>query len=170
MGLDYNVYMGWFAEFEENVESVKSGVKEVRQCPKVKTHPAVSKYCPSCGSEIITVQEATTKEFIDATSLFYMGSDKQTTEQEVQDATLGHTTLADLKECVRGTTMVNTDGGDSIMMAPGYSYLGDITRSDNYVVEMEIAEKPSQEWVDLLVKVFKAKNVKLKYGAVLEVS
>lgn len=169
MGLDYNVYMGWFAEFDENVESVKSGVKEVRQCPKVKTHPAVSKYCPSCGSEIVTVQEATTKEFIDATSLFYMGEDKRTTEEEVQEATLGHTTLAELKDFVRNTTIVNLQDSN-VIMAPGYSYFGDLTRSNKEIVEMVLPEKPSQEWIDTLIKVFKAKNVKLKYGAVLQVS
>lgn len=169
MGLDYNVYMGWFAEFDENVESAQSGVKEVRQCPKVKSHPAQTKYCPSCGSEIVTVQETTTKDFIDAMSLFYMGSDKRTTNEEVQEATLGNTYLLDLKEFVRDTTIVNTDGGKAIIMAPGYAYLGDITRSDKYVVEMEIPEKPSQEWIDALVKNFKAQNVELKYGAVLEV-
>lgn len=172
MSYDHNVYVGWYAEFDEHHEKIESGVTKTRQCPNNKKHFANDKFCPSCGVEIITIEKSTYKSFVSALNLYRMIDDYDTTDEDVKEATLGHSTLDELKAAAKNAYMVFPEfltTHKKILMAPGYTRVSDITRSDGSVKEITNVAAPSPEWKELVAKVFKAKNLEFKYGVVVEV-
>lgn len=172
MSYDHNVYVGWYAEFDENDDKIPDGVEKIRQCPNSKKHSAKDKFCPSCGAEIVIIEKPLFKNFISALNLYHMAEDSDTTEQDVQEATFGHTHLEDLNEVTQDSSIIFPEFLDTdkiIIMAPGYTYVGDVGRSDGTVEEITNPKEPSQDWKDKIAKVFKPKNLVFKYGVVVEV-
>lgn len=172
MSYNTNVYIGWYAQFDEYTQKVESGVEKIRQCPNNKKHSAQDKFCSSCGVEIVTIEKPVFTSFPSALSLYYSAQDTSTTQKDIDKETFGLIQLADLQKVVKNSAMIFPEFLNTkkiIIMAPGYTYLSDVSRCNSSVKEIASIEKPSKEWIDLIQKAFKAHNIEIKYGVVVEV-
>lgn len=172
MSYDTNIYVGWYAQFDEYSEKREVGTEKLRQCPNSKKHFAKDKFCPSCGVEIITIEKPVYKNFVNALLLSYSADDSSTTQEDIDKETFGQVKLEDLKEAMKDSYMIFPEflGTDKvIIMAPSYTCISDVRRSDGSVNEVTNMEPPSKEWEELIKKAFKAQNLEIKYGVVVEV-
>ena len=172
MSYDTSVYVGWYAQFDQYTQQVENGVEKIRSCPNSKKHFAKDKFCPSCGVEIVTTEKPVFASFPTALKLYRYGEDSSTSQKDIEQETFGLIQIKDLHQVTKNTSMIfpeflNTD--KIIIMAPGYTYLSDVRRSDSSVREISSMSPPSKEWIDLVERAFKAQNLEIKYGVAVEV-
>lgn len=173
MSYDRNIYIGWFVELKPSQEQVPTGQsKTVRSCPTSKGHKIGkdTNFCPTCGAAIKEEVKQVTKG-MSLGSHFFNESDST----ELAYMTNGRATPEDMKRlgdshCIFPEFMPYKAGALEIVFAPGYECMDDVARSDGVVMPFgEMPEKPSNEWLALVRKVFGAEELQLKFGAVMEV-
>jgi hypothetical protein len=166
MSYDHNIYVGWYAEFDKSNRKVERGLKKVRFCPTDKKHSAKDKFCSVCGSEIQEKEEMQYTGY--PISSHILGENSQ---EELDWMTGGIVKVQDIENLGDSHAIfpefLGTD--KQIVMAPGYNYYGDITRSDGFVEELVNSEKPTKEWVELIKKVFDTVEVSVKFGIIMEI-
>ncbi len=163
MSYDLNVYVGWYAEFEPSKTKVNIGKEKVSYCPTNKKHSANGKFCSTCGAEIKHEEKDKFEDYPMASHLM-----NETSPEEVDFMTGGLVTLEDLEKLKDSYAIFSQDGSDEIILAPGYAYAGDIARKDGFAQEVEQLEKPNEDWVALIKKVFAVEEVNVKYGFITE--
>lgn len=173
MSYDRNVYIGWFATLKPSQERVPTGATKVeRYCPTSKKHKfgKATKFCPDCGAPVAEETVAVTKT-ISLGSHFFNESDPT----ELAYMTCGRATPEDMKRlgdshCIFPEFMPYKPGELEVVFAPGYECMDDVARTGVLMPFGELPEKPSDEWVAVLRKVFGAEGpIELKFGAVMEV-
>lgn len=167
MSYDYNLYIGWYLEFDESNRKEQIGTTNVRFCPTSKKHPTKDKFCPKCGKEIQTKEEPTYKTYSSPYELIQIKE-----QEELTEATLGKLTLKDIEELQ--DCLVPFPEFKSILMAPGFTSCKDISRCNGFATEVNATEinfsnKPTQEWIDRMKYIFDVEKMNLKFGVVMEV-
>lgn len=166
MSYSRNIYIGWYAEFDRSKRKISVGVEKVYLCPNDKKHPSKGKFCSVCGSEIVEKEETKYRNFPIATHIFGENSQK-----DLDYMTGGLVKVEDIKSLEDSTAIfpefLETD--KEIVMAPGYTCFFNVSHSDGFAKEMKISEKPSEEWIEKIKKVFDTNEVEVKYGFVMEI-
>jgi hypothetical protein len=166
MSYDRNIYVGWYAEFDRCTDRQQDGVESKRACPTSKKHPTNGKFCSVCGAEIISQEIPKYHSYAYPHHLI-----DETDPVELEYATLGRATLEDVKKLQTSHVVFPEflDTDKVIIMAPGYTTVGDVSCSDGSVNPVDVGLGPSIEWQENVIKVFSAKNMKINFGVIVEV-
>ncbi len=167
MSNDTNIYVGWYVRFTKSSRKIVSGIKKVRRCPNGKRHPSQFEFCPTCGAKILEDEVNSYNHFAHP---FHIQD--ETDAEELKYMTLGMTTLDDLKKLGRYHAVFPEfmgEDGKVIVMCGDYKEIEDIRRSNGFVMNLDVMDKPSAEWIELLKKAFDFQEFEMAYGIVSEV-
>lgn len=172
MSYDTNLYVGWYVEFKPSTRKAKTGEVARRYCPTSKKHPTGDSFCPKCGAKI---EERLVDEYDTYANPYHLQFEED--EDELKEMTLGRVSLKDMKDlALMGKYRVicpefMPSDSTVIVIAPGFKGAADIGRSDGMLVgvDMENNPRPTEEWIAQVKKVFDVEDVKVGFGAVVEV-
>ena len=172
MSYDTNLYIGWYVEFKPSTRKEKVGEVARRYCPPSKKHPTGDAFCPKCGAKI---EEHLEDEYDTYANPYHLQFEED--EDELKAMTLGKVSRKDMKELeAMGQYKVvcpefMPSARDVIVIAPGFKSGGDLRRSDGRVIDVDMKnnQPPSPEWIAQIKKVFDVEDVKIGFGAVVEV-
>lgn len=172
MSYDHNIYVGWYAILTPTTETkeVQTGVKTMLQCTADAAHKqGDGKFCRECGAAITRIEGIPVFSTRQIQGLHHFIN--ETDPDEIAFASLGHATLEDIQKLQKfNVVFPEFMPYDCIVMFPGYAKITNVSRKDGDTCQMKVnPHPPTQDQIDLLIKVVGATEYDIQYGIVHEV-
>jgi hypothetical protein len=168
MSINHHIYIGWYAEFERSSLIIDQGVVQHYFCTKGRNHPVKDKVCTLCNGKVKIEEEEEAISSRYPLSCQILG---QVSQDVLDYLTGGRVSLKDLKE-LEGSMSVFpefVEMNKEVIMAPGVKCYSHINRIKGFIEEVDIEQKPSEEWVNKIKYIFNTKDVAVKYGIIMEI-
>jgi hypothetical protein len=166
MERNHHIHIGWYAEFDRSQRIVNQGVVKHYFCTKSKNHAVQNKVCDLCNGHISSFEEIKELRYPISCQIL-----SQVSKEALDYYTGGRVTLEDLKE-LEGSMAIFPEfvkTNKEIIFAPGSEFYPLLSKVSGFIDEIDIGNKPSEEWINKIKKVFDVENVVIKYGFAMEV-
>ena len=166
MTLNHHIYVGWYAEFDRSKRVINQGIVKHYFCSKAKNHLVKDKVCALCNGRVLFSEEIKESQYPLSCQIL-----SQVSQEALDYFTGGRVTLEDIKE-LEGSIAVFPEFAKTdkeIVFAPGTKFYPLLSKVSGFIDEVDIEQKPSEEWINKIKQVFDVEEVVIKYGIVMEV-